>query len=494
MPDAILIVDGTSTNRKLTHRVLSDAGYHVRAVADAPAALNAMLEFNPRAVLTDLRLEGMDGLALTRLIKEDPRTRQTLVIAITGCSTEEDRSAARNAGCDDFIVKPIDTRTLPVVVRAHLARQQQDAIRVEDAAHSTTAELPSWAFELCDDFIREGAAQVRLLLEEAGTPEEMKRVTHVWAGLGGTFGFPEITRLARQLEDLLRSRTPPGGDVSRMLQHLAVSFSQAAASRAGTQPSPELPDALVKSLSGKRFRLVGFDDYDSGRLAGALERTGVQMLSEPSEIAGSDLTIAAAGSEETATLLPEFRDASSQPLLLVGTRRTGPQVDMMLDSAAFDFVAPPWMAEEILVRAHRLLTRRTQAPSPQAANRDRRLRVVIADDDPTVLSLLKATIESYGMDCFVASEGDKALALMRASPPDAAILDIIMPNMDGLEVLAAISNDPILKNTPVILLSALQQESDIVRALGLGARDYVTKPFSPVEVVARLKRLIRSDA
>ena len=98
------------------------------------------------------------------------------------------------------------------------------------------------------------------------------------------------------------------------------------------------------------------------------------------------------------------------------------------------------------------------------------------------------------MECSVASEGDTALALMRASPPDAAILDIIMPNMDGLEVLAAISNDPKLKHTRVLLLSALQQESDIVRALGLGADDYVTKPFSPVEVVARLKRLIRSEA
>jgi two-component system, cell cycle response regulator DivK len=495
MPEAILIVDGTATNRKLAQRVLTGAGYDVRSVADAAAALRTIPEFQPKLVLTDLRLEGMDGLTLTRRIKEDPLTRQTLVIAVTGCGTEDDRSAALNAGCDDFIVKPIDTRTLPVVVQAHLARQEQDAISLEDVAHCSSAELPSWALELCHDFIHEGAAKAARLLEEEATPEEIRRGAHVWAGLGGTFGFPEITRLARQLEELLRTPAPASDQVSGLLRRLTASFSQAAASSAGTLSCLDLPAALVESLSGKKFALLGFDGHDSARLSEALESAGGQVLVPPSDTDGSDLMIAAAGSDETNAFLRETRDAPAQPLLLVGTRRTGPQVEMMLDSAVFDFAAAPWTAEEILARAHRLLTRpQHHAPSPQPYHRDRKLRVFIADDDATVLTLLKTTVESYGMDCSVASEGDKALAMMRAAPPDAAILDVIMPNMDGLEVLAAIRNDPVLKHIRVLLLSALQQESDIVRALGLGADDYVTKPFSPVEVVARLKRLVRSEA
>jgi DNA-binding response OmpR family regulator len=119
--------------------------------------------------------------------------------------------------------------------------------------------------------------------------------------------------------------------------------------------------------------------------------------------------------------------------------------------------------------------------------------VVIADDDPTILTLLKTTIQNYGMECFAACEGDQALELIRAHSPDMAVLDVVMPNMDGLEVLAAIRNDSVARHLPVLLLSAMQQEADIVRAFGLGANDYVTKPFSPVEVVARLKRLVRSE-
>src|SRR5271169_1124172 len=155
MLESILIVDETTTNRKLAQRVLSLAGYDVRSVPDAAAALTAIPEFQPKLVLTDLRLEGMDGLALTRRIKEDPATRQTLVIAVTGCGSEEDRSAALSAGCDDFIVKPIDTRTLPVVVQAHLARQQQDAVSLEAMALASSADLPFWAQDLCHGFIHD---------------------------------------------------------------------------------------------------------------------------------------------------------------------------------------------------------------------------------------------------------------------------------------------------------------------------------------------------
>src|SRR5215472_2196325 len=105
MPEAILIVDETPTNRKLTQRVLTGAGYNVRSVENADAALGTLAEFRPRLILTDLRMAGMDGLALARRIKANPLTWQTLVIAVTGSDSEEDRRAAMDAGCDDFIVK-----------------------------------------------------------------------------------------------------------------------------------------------------------------------------------------------------------------------------------------------------------------------------------------------------------------------------------------------------------------------------------------------------
>ncbi len=90
----------------------------------------------------------------------------------------------------------------------------------------------------------------------------------------------------------------------------------------------------------------------------------------------------------------------------------------------------------------------------------------------------------------MASDGGAALELIRSWQPDLAVLDVNMPNKSGYEVLSSLRNDPLTHNIRVILLTARQQETDVIRGFGLGADDYVTKPFSPMELIARLKRLL----
>jgi len=117
------------------------------------------------------------------------------------------------------------------------------------------------------------------------------------------------------------------------------------------------------------------------------------------------------------------------------------------------------------------------------------IRVLVADDDPTVLALVRTALENFGMECHVAVDGPKALEAARRWRPQAAVLDVNMPGMDGYEVLAALRAE----NLPVrvMLLTARQREGDIIRGFTLGADDYVVKPFSPMELVARLKRMIQ---
>jgi len=92
------------------------------------------------------------------------------------------------------------------------------------------------------------------------------------------------------------------------------------------------------------------------------------------------------------------------------------------------------------------------------------------------------------MQCRVAANGTEALEEIRAHRPHAAVLDVNMPGMDGFEVLATIRAEKI--PVRVILLTARQQEQDVLRGFSLGADDYIVKPFSPMELVARLKRLL----
>ena len=117
--------------------------------------------------------------------------------------------------------------------------------------------------------------------------------------------------------------------------------------------------------------------------------------------------------------------------------------------------------------------------------------VVVADDDLTISALVAATLRSHGIRCHLARHGREALEMTRQLQPSALVLDINMPQMDGFEVLTTIKEDPTTAGTPIVLLSARKQEADVLRGFGLGAQDYVVKPFNPFELLVRLKRVMR---
>jgi DNA-binding response OmpR family regulator len=120
------------------------------------------------------------------------------------------------------------------------------------------------------------------------------------------------------------------------------------------------------------------------------------------------------------------------------------------------------------------------------------LSVVIADDDATTIALVKAVLQRDNIKVHIGRDGGEALRLIGEHQPQAAILDVNMPHMDGFEVLAAVRNDPRTQAVRIVLLTSRQQESDIVRGFGLGADDYIIKPFSPMELMARIRRLLRT--
>ena len=122
MGERVLIVDDNPTNLKLVAYLVRTHGYDVDTAGDADAALAAIAAHPPRVILMDLQLPGVDGLELTRQIKADPATRSIAVIAVTAYAMKGDQEKALAAGCDDYVTKPIDTRTLPDVIAKHVAR------------------------------------------------------------------------------------------------------------------------------------------------------------------------------------------------------------------------------------------------------------------------------------------------------------------------------------------------------------------------------------
>src|SRR6516164_8691991 len=112
--------------------------------------------------------------------------------------------------------------------------------------------------------------------------------------------------------------------------------------------------------------------------------------------------------------------------------------------------------------------------------------VLVVDDEQDILDLVRFRLEHDGYRVITASDGQAGLTLAQTERPDLCILDVMMPKLSGLEVLANLRADPSTADTRVILLTARGQDADVDRGFELGANDYVTKPFSPKELRRRV--------
>jgi two-component system alkaline phosphatase synthesis response regulator PhoP len=120
--------------------------------------------------------------------------------------------------------------------------------------------------------------------------------------------------------------------------------------------------------------------------------------------------------------------------------------------------------------------------------------VLVVDDEEDILELVRYNLEKEGYSVVGVTTGEDALAATRMKLPDAVVLDLMLPGVDGLEVCRRLKGDLTTRQIPIIMLTAKGSEADIVTGLELGAADYVTKPFSPRVLTARLKAVLRRDA
>ena len=246
-------------------------------------------------------------------------------------------------------------------------------------------------------------------------------------------------------------------------------------------PPTEVP------LSGKTVALIGLSREIMLDATAAIEAAGgrwqVFSTAESSSLGGADVVIAAPAA---APMLA----AASQPLLIIVSAEDMPRIaaDTAMDH---DFIiAPPLRGEEVVLRVTHLLTGTPAKPRHTAPNPI----IVSADDDPTTSAIVRAVVSQNGMTCHIASDGRQALETVRNVNPALVILDVNMPFLDGFEVLAAIRQHPATRTTAVVMLTSVQQEADVVRAFALGADDYVVKPFNPMELLARIKRLVKKQS
>jgi CheY-like chemotaxis protein len=286
---------------------------------------------------------------------------------------------------------------------------------------------------------------------------------------------------------------------------LAVNTSEVGNETKALSPFLAARDNLVETFNGKRFALLGFDPDETQALRGAIDFASARMHSIAEDPQHPSLTTLAPFDACVVNLSSAVSKAaggavnllaiSRKPTVVIGERDEVLGHAFSLASAAHEFIIRPWTREDFYLRAFMVLR---NAPSTvveqpgRSATARTEPTIIIADDDRTTIMMVQSILRTWKINCLVAHNGKDAMELTKKIKPDALLLDVSMPDMDGFQVLAALRADPATRATPIVMLTAAQSESEIVRGFDLGADDYITKPFRAHEMLARLKRLVRN--
>lgn len=121
----------------------------------------------------------------------------------------------------------------------------------------------------------------------------------------------------------------------------------------------------------------------------------------------------------------------------------------------------------------------------------KKTKIIIVEDEADILDVIEYNLSREGYIVHGFRDGERGLKAIREDHPQLVLLDLMLPGIDGLEICRKVKEDPITRDIPVIMITAKSEESDVVLGLGVGADDYVSKPFSPKELVARVKAVLR---
>jgi CheY-like chemotaxis protein len=304
-----------------------------------------------------------------------------------------------------------------------------------------------------------------------------------------------IAELSRKTELALQDGKLTNDALRASLLELSAAFARPQVS---SDPKPIVVDAL----SGRAIALVGFPTEAGDRLCAALERAGARpRVFETTVDAGARAVLDCHAmvyqvQEQTPAsgVLAAAAAEAKMPLILAGKRDHILAVDLTVLAHTNDFLIDGWKPDEAVMRLSFALLRAVSPihfrPSSLMKRAGERDAVLVADDDPAMLSNVRTALQDFGLSCTVILDGSTALERIRQDLPRVAVLDVNMPGLDGYLVLAAVRQEKL--PVRVILLTSRKHENDISRAFTLGADDYIVKPFNRVELVARVRRLLKS--
>jgi DNA-binding response OmpR family regulator len=315
-------------------------------------------------------------------------------------------------------------------------------------------------------------------------------ISHQLKGSGTSYGYPEITSLATAVlhasdagftkaTEALVSGLEAVIEADRSTEHITV-----------VDDDPLIRMILTKTLSapGREFRSAGSLSEARSEIDGA---TDLVLL---------DLFLPDGDGHELLSELQADPNTADIPVVVLSGSDSEEIRREAMNAGAAAFLEKPFEANTLTTLIDGLLPSGANGDgaaaggsNAESAHREKsgHLVVLLAEDDDLVAALISDRLARDGCEVRHHSDGESALADAIQSPPDLVILDVMMPKMNGFEVLGRLRGSDQTSSLPVIMLTGRGREEDVVHAFDLGATDYIVKPFSPAELVVRVRRHTR---
>lgn len=336
--------------------------------------------------------------------------------------------------------------------------------------------------------------------QDAEAAASVRRIAHALRGSGGTYGFPEVSIAAAAAEDAAE------GELIQRVDELLATLRSIVAVESSThilaiEDEPEHA-LLIRTILAKEERKVTV----VGTAAEAMQELAAGRVS----LILLDLMLPDMDGRSLLLRLREAEATAALPIIVLSAHSSSRAKAECFDLGASGYLEKP--IDPALLAAVVGAELRTARSAASAETGDEgggvdggdsapaiagdgdtdQSCVLVVEDDELVASILGHRLERDGLRMLHCSDGVSALEVIQNERIALAILDVKLPGVDGFEVLSGLRRYAGTADTPVIMLTSMGAEKDVLRAFDLGANDYITKPFSPVEVLARVKRLLRT--
>ncbi|MEO0406473.1 MAG: response regulator [Cyanobacteria bacterium P01_A01_bin.135] len=431
----VLLVEDNEANRDMLSRRLQRKGYQVVCAVNGAEGVSKALSEQPDIVLMDMNLPVMDGWEATRRLKADDQTRAIPVMALTANAMASDREEALSAGCDDFDTKPVDMARLLEKMEALIsqrATQKPEAHSFPQDDRLQRTLLSYLRHELCTP-MNAIIGYSEMLLDELKSQPDSDLFNDL----------QKIYACGNQLLSLTNSILHPSHlEISQLEQNLD-SFSAS------------IRVELLTPLS----TVIGYSEM---------------LLEEADPAVAPDIQRIQTAAQRLLAMINDIVTLAEEQLRVIDAEQLS-TADLLLSS----------LTETTLLQSATTTIRSlSQAQSDVLAAASG--NVLVVDDNETNCDLLKRQLGRQGYTVTAATSGQEALELVAATLPDLVLLDIVMPKMSGLEVLHRLKTHEDWQHIPVIVISALDEIDHVVQCIEMGAEDYLSKPFKPVLLRAKI--------